>query len=430
MSLPPPNASDRYQLTTILYKFTIGLWNSVMGSIADRLTALEARNADYQEVIDTGTDAAIEFIQNSVTPQLNQVASNIADLNQEIAEAQDVLDALQTAGVPAENVPVTPAGNFPAGTSVQEALEALDLATTGIGNSLDTHKSSIDVHPEARATTALGRAGIDNARIMTPFLVRDARLLRSNVQAGAYTAVAADFGQTITCSGTWTLSLTAAATLGDGWYCYVRNTGTGTITVDPNGAETIDGAATLKVRPGDAIMVHCNGSTFRTFGRGGDRAITDIVALTGNPSAIQITSGLDGDFDEVVLRFWDLTTTGDASLSLELRRTSDSVWNSNYLVGGQISVFNSVGGGSFSTLGQTSYSAVSFGEICFRGLNTSTLRVNYEMTGRYQYSGYDTYHIGGLRGSTPVNGIRLVPYQNNGGPFTGGKYQLIGRKAS
>ena len=327
MSLPPPNASDRYQLTTILYKFTIGLWNSVMGSIADRLTALEARNADYQEVIDTGTDAAIEFIQNSVTPQLNQVASNIADLNQEIAEAQDVLDALQTAGVPAENVPVTPAGNFPAGTSVQEALEALDLATAGIGNSLDTHKTSIDVHPEARATTALGRAGTDNARIMTPYLVRDARLLRSNVQAGAYTAVAADFGQTITCSGTFTLALTAAATLGDGWYCYIRNTGSGVITIDPNGAETIDGETTLKLYAGDAIMIHCNGALFRCFGRNARRVLSDTVVVPG-AAAIDMVDGVVGA-KNLILRwsgFYAANSNDSGSLYLYGRRTSDNTW--------------------------------------------------------------------------------------------------------
>lgn len=174
MSLPPPNASDRYQLTTILYKFTIGLWNSVMGSIADRLTALEARNADYQEVIDTGTDAAIEFIQNSVTPQLNQVASNIADLNQEIAEAQDVLDALQTAGVPAENVPVTPTAAFPPGTSVQEALEQL----TDVATDLDNEK--LDV--AARADLATAVAGQSTFNWMDP--------------AGA-AALAAAFGLTV-----------------------------------------------------------------------------------------------------------------------------------------------------------------------------------------------------------------------------------------
>lgn len=56
---------------------------------------------------------------------------------------------------------------------------------------------------------------------------------------GADTFVAADYGKLVTLSGSFTMSTTAAATLGSGWYCRFQNIGTGTITIDPNGAETI-----------------------------------------------------------------------------------------------------------------------------------------------------------------------------------------------
>jgi hypothetical protein len=42
-------------------------------------------------------------------------------------------------------------------------------------------------------------------------------------------------------SGTFTQTFTAAATLGSGWFCYIQNSGTGDITLDPNASETIDG---------------------------------------------------------------------------------------------------------------------------------------------------------------------------------------------
>jgi hypothetical protein len=41
-------------------------------------------------------------------------------------------------------------------------------------------------------------------------------------------------------SGTFTQTFTAAATLGSGWFCYIRNSGTGDITLDPNASETIE----------------------------------------------------------------------------------------------------------------------------------------------------------------------------------------------
>lgn len=74
---------------------------------------------------------------------------------------------------------------------------------------------------------------------------------------------AADNGKLIDItSGTFTQTLDAAATLGNGWFCYLRNSGTGTITVDPNASETIDGVASGTLLSGMTIMVICYGSAF------------------------------------------------------------------------------------------------------------------------------------------------------------------------
>lgn len=79
-----------------------------------------------------------------------------------------------------------------------------------------------------------------------------------------------DYGRTIIATSTFTQTLTAAGTLGDGFVVQYRNNGTGVITLDPDGSETIDGNTTLILYPGQSCVIYSNGSTFYTIGRNGD----------------------------------------------------------------------------------------------------------------------------------------------------------------
>lgn len=84
-------------------------------------------------------------------------------------------------------------------------------------------------------------------------------------KTGAYTVVAGDLGTIINCtSNTFTVSLDPAATLGSGFNCWIWNTGTGVITIDPNGSETIDGNTTFVLRRGQGTQIICNGTNFNT----------------------------------------------------------------------------------------------------------------------------------------------------------------------
>jgi len=86
-----------------------------------------------------------------------------------------------------------------------------------------------------------------------------------NNQTAAYTVVSGDLGKIVNCTaGTFTVSLTAAATLGSGFNCWVWNTGTGVITIDPNGAETIDGVVTITLRKGEGLQIVCDGANWET----------------------------------------------------------------------------------------------------------------------------------------------------------------------
>ena len=63
-------------------------------------------------------------------------------------------------------------------------------------------------------------------------------------------------------SGTFTQTLSAVSSLPSGWYCYYRNTGTGVVTLDPNGSELIGGVTTAVCNPGDIWLIQSTGTAF------------------------------------------------------------------------------------------------------------------------------------------------------------------------
>lgn len=85
------------------------------------------------------------------------------------------------------------------------------------------------------------------------------------VITGADTVVAGDIADLIEAtSGTFTLAFTAAATLGNGFHVYILNSGTGEVTLNPDGAELIDGLANWILYPGGMVCVYCSGTDFES----------------------------------------------------------------------------------------------------------------------------------------------------------------------
>jgi hypothetical protein len=74
-----------------------------------------------------------------------------------------------------------------------------------------------------------------------------------------------DNSYVINLSSTFTQTFTDAATLGDGWFCYLKNGGSGDITLDPNASETIDGLTSFVMYPGEVRLVQCTGTAFTSI---------------------------------------------------------------------------------------------------------------------------------------------------------------------
>lgn len=90
-------------------------------------------------------------------------------------------------------------------------------------------------------------------------------ITRRVAKSANYTALKTDNARFIEFTASATLSLTAAATLTDGWMCIVKANG-GSVTIDPSSSEQIDGANTKTIANGGFALVYCNGTAFHTIG--------------------------------------------------------------------------------------------------------------------------------------------------------------------
>lgn len=91
-------------------------------------------------------------------------------------------------------------------------------------------------------------------------------------------------------SGTFTLSFISAANLPIDWKVYVRNSGAGTITLDPSGAETIDGVSTLSLFSGETRLIYSTGSALRSVLLDGDSVLNLTEEYTSGTSGATTTA--------------------------------------------------------------------------------------------------------------------------------------------
>lgn len=178
---------------------------------------------------------------------------------------------------------------------LQGALTTLPVASGGTGAStltgiikgsgtsaLSAAVSGTDIKT-INSTSLLGSGDIT----ITPKIVRSART-SNTILAAADNNTLIDIT-----SGTFSQTFTAAATLGSGWYCYVGNSGTGFVTLDPNSTETITVNGTARTTwvlwPGEMGLIVCNGSEFYYYCiQKGEITQT----ISGTPASLSFSTGL------------------------------------------------------------------------------------------------------------------------------------------
>jgi len=138
--------------------------------------------------------------------------------------------------------------------------------------------------------------------------------------------------------GVGTFTLPSAVTVGNDWFVSLRNGGTGDLTVTPQGAETINGGASLVLGPGDSATLVTDGLVWFTIGLGQsavfafDYTAISLAALSGNYTlagnqlnriAYEFTGAIVGNIEVIVpstvQQYWVYNNTTGGSFTLRVR---------------------------------------------------------------------------------------------------------------
>lgn len=86
--------------------------------------------------------------------------------------------------------------------------------------------------------------------------------------------------------GAGNITLPSSSTVGNNWFCMIRNNGTGILTVYPTGTDTIDGEISKQLQLTESFVVVANGSTgYNSFGYG------QAVQFTYTILSLNVTGG-------------------------------------------------------------------------------------------------------------------------------------------
>jgi hypothetical protein len=164
-------------------------------------------------------------------------------------------------------------------------------------------------------------------------------LFNSNYTAGASDRAAAYVWN----GGVGTLTLLSAVTAGNDYFISLRNGGVGNLTIAPQGAETINGGATLVLQPGDSVTIITDGINWFTLGLGQnavfafDYTSVNLGGLSGNYTltgselnriAYEFTGTITGNIEIIVpsttQQYWVYNNTAGGSFTLRVRTSPQS----------------------------------------------------------------------------------------------------------
>lgn len=225
-------------------------------------------------------------------------------------------------------------------------------------------------------------------------------------KGSGFTVIASDVGTIIRCTAAVTASLTAAATLANGFEVTIVAAG-GDVTIDPDGIETINGESTLTLRQGKTARISCDGTTFYAYIV--EEIPDSIINITSSTASIEFdvpagATGFHMNYDNFE------PATADASLAMQIGVNGSGgafLTTSSYFSHFINLVVSTVSGSQVTTThfeistqvdnAHATPHGYGYGEVLATGFNQAS----------------EVVKISGFRGGVPSTG------QQNGGTFQG-----------
>lgn len=149
-------------------------------------------------------------------------------------------------------------------------------------------------------------------------IVGDSGGISTETISSTDTVASTDNGKLFICTAALTLNLLTASSAGDGFVFYVRNDSAGNVTLDPNAAELIDGAATLVLGAGETATIICNGSAWYSLGltviQDGDVTLAKIQDIADYKILGNVSGGAAAPAELSFLDEDDLTSDSDTAI--------------------------------------------------------------------------------------------------------------------
>jgi hypothetical protein len=159
-----------------------------------------------------------------------------------------------------------------------------------------------------------------------------------------YTAGSSDRAKAyVWTGGLGTFTLPSAVSVLNDWFVSLRNEGTGNCVVTPQGAETVNSAASLTLAPGDSVTLITDGLNWFTLGLGQNAVFAfdftsiNLGGLSGNYTlsgaelnriAYQFTGAIIGNVEIIVPKttqqYWVYNNTTGGSFTLRVRTSTQS----------------------------------------------------------------------------------------------------------